>query len=90
MRTLLTNSPCLEPGQGGMEEGDCQLGWTSMAQGFQRLDAILRQLMFGLRVQHRAAKRHDDGTWKVPLSPTVDRWYFFCVCVEGVGEWWEQ
>lgn len=69
MRTLLTNSPCLEPGQGGMEEGDCQLGWTSTAQGFQRLDAILRQLMFGLRVQHRAAKRHDDGTWKVPLSP---------------------
>lgn len=35
-----------------------QLGWASLAQRFSRLDAILRQLMFGLRVQHRAAKRH--------------------------------
>lgn len=63
MGNLLTNCPFLEPGwgpgQAGEEEKGCQLGWTFMAQGFQSLDAILRQLMFGLLVQHRAAKRHD-------------------------------
>lgn len=54
----------MEPGgDQAREEGDCLLrggqgGGTSLAQPFSRLDAILRQLMFGLRVQHRAAKRH--------------------------------
>ena len=59
MRNLLANCPAMEPGRGqAREEGDCQLGWASLAQGSSRLDAILRQLLLGLCRQHRAAKRH--------------------------------
>lgn len=49
----------MEPGgDQAREEGDCLLGWPSLAQRFSRLGAILRQLLFGLHVRHRAAKRH--------------------------------
>lgn len=89
MRNLLANCPAVEPGRGqARAEGDCQLGRASLAQGSSRLDAILRQLPLGCAYSTGLLSGTHSGTWKVPLSPTVDRWYFFCVCVEGVGEWW--
>lgn len=94
MRNLLTNWPCLEPGWGpgraGEEEKGCQLGWTFAAPGFQNLDAILRQLMFGLLVQRRAAKRHDYRDLESTTQLHSRQMVFLLRLCGGVGEWWEQ
>lgn len=65
--------------------GACQLGWTSLARRFPRLDAILRQLLFGLWVQHRAAKRHQLQDLESTTQPYSRQMVFLLRLCGGGG-----
>lgn len=86
-RELLASCPCMEPGgDPAGEEGDCLPRWTSLAQRFSRLDAILSQLVFGLHVQHRAAKRHRLQDLESTTQPHSRQMVFLLrLCAGGGG-----
>lgn len=79
----------MQPGGGpARKEGDCRPAGVELpGSGILETECHLEATpVWGCTHSAGLLSGIDSGTFQVPLSPTGDRWYF-CVCVQGVGEW---